>query len=67
MSNPTQSPEPISRAGWRPKTWAAEVGISISQTYELLAEKRIRSVKLGNARIITVSPEEFLASLAVAD
>jgi hypothetical protein len=54
------------KIGWRIPEWMDAVGISRSQTYELLADKSIDSVKLGSARIITTHPAEFLASLAKA-
>jgi hypothetical protein len=51
------------KCGWRVKPWADAVGCSASHTHKLIAEKKIRSVKMGAARIITTSPKEFLASL----
>jgi selenocysteine lyase/cysteine desulfurase len=42
----------VDKAGWRPGEWAAATGISRSLVYELLASKRIASVKVGSARII---------------
>lgn len=54
------------KAGWRVNEWAAAAGVSRSTTYELIDERRITSVKLGAARIITTSPAAFLASLAEA-
>jgi hypothetical protein len=59
------APAPV-KAGWRVKPWAAEVGISVSSTYELLAAGRIDSVKFGGARIILTPPATFLASLREA-
>ena len=53
----------VGKAGWRPGEWANAVGVSRSLTYELLAEGKIDSVKLGAARLITTAPETFLASL----
>ena len=49
--------------GWRVNSWAAAVGISRASVYELIAEKKINSVKFGGARIITTHPADFLASL----
>jgi hypothetical protein len=57
----------VDKAGWRPGEWSAATGVSRSLTYELLAAKRIDSVKLGSARIITTAPDVFLASLADED
>lgn len=51
------------RAGWRVNEWAANVGISRALAYELLAAGRVKSVKLGAARIITTRPSDFLDAL----
>ena len=51
------------RVGWRILDWAEDAGISRGSVYNLLYAKKINSVKLGKARIITTSPTEFLASL----
>ena len=52
-----------SKAGWRVPEWARDAGISRSYTYELLQAGRIKSVKVGAARVITTSPADFLAKL----
>src|SRR4051794_40672105 len=57
---PSQRP---SKAGWRVGEWSGDTGCSRSYTYELLAAKRIRFVKLGTMTIIVTPPAEFLASL----
>jgi hypothetical protein len=49
--------------GWRVEPWSRAVGCSRARTYELIAEKKIESVKLGWARIIRTHPETFLDSL----
>lgn len=54
------------KVGWRIREWADAVGISRSQTYELLSEKKITAVKMGAARIITTQPRDFLQSLMTA-
>ena len=58
--------DPKHKVGWRISEWPKAVGISRSKTYELIAEKRIKTVKLGAATIITTSPAEFLQSLEAA-
>jgi excisionase family DNA binding protein len=56
-------PEPSEdKFGWKVKEWAHAVGVSRSYTYELLAEGRITSVKVGAARIITTHPRDFLSA-----
>jgi hypothetical protein len=52
--------------GWRVNEWSAAVGCSRASTYELIAAKKIASVKFGGARIITTHPSDFLASLQAA-
>lgn len=52
------------KLGWRVPEWCAAVSISRALVYELIADDRISSVKLGAARIITTSPRDFLHSLA---
>jgi hypothetical protein len=55
------------RRGWRINQWAHEVGVSRAYVYaSLLSTNRIESVKVGRARVITTSPDEFLASLPSA-
>lgn len=49
--------------GWKVTEWSAAVGCSRAYVYELIADGRIRSVKLGASRIIRTHPEEFLDSL----
>jgi hypothetical protein len=60
---PMKDKQVVGKAGWRPGEWAHAAGVSRSLTYELLAEGKIDSVKLGSARIITTSPVDFLSSL----
>jgi len=52
--------------GWRVNQWSEAVGCSRASTYELIAAKRIESVKFGGARIIRTHPDDFLASLPAA-
>lgn len=51
------------KAGWRVAEWAKNVGIGRAYTYELIRDRKIRSVKIGSARVITTPPGEFLRSL----
>lgn len=55
--------ENTERYGWPVKDWAAAAGISRASVYNLLAEKKIASVKYLAKRIITTHPREFLESL----
>jgi excisionase family DNA binding protein len=48
------------RVGWRVNDWADSVGLGRAYTYEMINEGRIKSVKVGGARIITTPPDEFL-------
>jgi excisionase family DNA binding protein len=51
------------KALWRVNEWAADVGLSRARVYELLNEKKIKSVKCGARRLINTTPAEFAASL----
>ena len=57
---PAASP---TKAGWRVREWSNDVGCSQSTTWELIAARRIESVKLGASRIILTPRVVFLASL----
>lgn len=48
------------RAGWRPKEWAEQVGISRAMVYDLMARGELKTVKVGKTRIVIESPREFL-------
>ena len=61
--SPENAPASPTKAGWRVKPWAEDVGCSTSFVWELIAEERVESVKLGAARIILTPPLEFLRSL----
>ncbi len=52
------------KCGWRVSEWADDVGLGPSFVYELIRDRRIQSVKLAGARIITTPPSKFLANLA---
>lgn len=54
---------PAEIVGWRPAEWSRAVGVSRSLVYELMQAGKVDSVKLGQARIITTSPRDFLDSL----
>jgi hypothetical protein len=58
-----RAPNP-DKVAWRIAEWCPAVGISRAQTYELIAEGAISSVKLGSARIITTTPASFSPELA---
>ncbi|HVO04726.1 MAG TPA: hypothetical protein VMT54_21195 [Candidatus Cybelea sp.] len=60
MANePTKS----ERIAWSPKDWGAAIGVSHTTVYQLIADQKVRSVKLGGKRLITTPPVEFIASL----
>jgi hypothetical protein len=50
------------KAGWRVNEWAHDVGLSRAFVYELLAARKIESVKIGSARVITTTPAQFLSN-----
>jgi len=59
--------EPIppgpAQAGWRPRQWAADTGVSLSITNQLLKAGVLEFVKVGSATIIKTSPKEYLDGL----
>jgi hypothetical protein len=52
------------KVGWRVHEWADDVGLGRAFTYQLIGEGRIKSVKIGAARIITTPPADYLKNLA---
>jgi hypothetical protein len=54
------------KVAWTVKGWCEAVELSPAYAYELMAAKRINSVKIGGKRLIVTSPREFIASLAEA-
>ena len=52
------------KVGWRVSEWADDVGIGRAFTYQLIGEGRIKSVKIGGARVITTPPADYLKNLA---
>jgi hypothetical protein len=52
------------KVGWRVNEWADDVGLGRAFTYQLIQERRIKSVKIGTARVITTPPADYLRSLA---
>lgn len=51
------------KVGWRVSEWADDVGLGRAFTYQLISEGRIKSVKVGGARIIVTPPADYLRSL----
>ena len=55
------------KAGWRVSEWADAVGLCRASVYNLMAnDATVTSVKVGAARIITISPADYLAEKAAA-
>src|SRR5262249_60507193 len=48
------------KCGWRPREWAAAVGLGKTTVADMIADGTIESVPVGRARIILVSPQEVL-------
>jgi hypothetical protein len=55
------------KVAWSVKHWCADTDTSPAYAYELIAAKRIDSVKLGGKRLITTAPKDFIASLAAGE
>lgn len=51
----------LRKKGWRVNEFAAELGCGHATIWSKIAEGKIRSVKIGGMRIITESPDEYLA------
>ena len=54
--------ENIPKDGWRIREWVHATGISRSRVYELISEKKIRTAKVDQSRIILTDPRGFLES-----
>jgi hypothetical protein len=52
----------VKKAGWRVPEYSHATGLSRSLIYEKIADGSLASVKVGVARIILTSPEDFLHS-----
>jgi hypothetical protein len=50
------------QVAWSVKSWCADTDTSPAYVYELLAAKKIDSVKLGGKRLIVTKPADFIAS-----
>lgn len=54
--------------GWTPKEWSEAVGCSLTTTYELKKQGKIKFVKLGLKKSLVVThPADFLAALAAEE
>ena len=49
------------KVGWRPKEWQNATSFKHSFVAELIRGKKIQSKKIGGARVILTSPQDFLA------
>ena len=52
------------KVGWRVSEWADDVGLGRAFTYLLIRDGRIKSVKVGGARVITTPPADYLRSVS---
>jgi hypothetical protein len=50
------------KAGWRINEFGAATGLCRSSVYNILDQ--LRTVKIGNARVILTDPREYLESIA---
>jgi excisionase family DNA binding protein len=51
------------KVAWKVKEWAEQVSLSVSYTHKMIAEEKIRSVRVGHTRLITTPPQEFIDRL----
>jgi hypothetical protein len=60
MSATISKPSPVA---WRPRAWRRIIPIGHTKLYEEIARGAVQIVKVGEATLITTSPEQYLASL----
>jgi hypothetical protein len=64
-SSPNTQKQKPKQAGYRIDPWCEEFGgVSRAQVFEWIREGKLPSVKVGGMRVITQSPEDFLAKHA---
>ena len=49
------------KAAWSVKNWCDALDLSPAYAYELMAARKVASVKVGGKRLITTAPKDFLA------
>jgi hypothetical protein len=54
----------VKPVAWRINPWLKAVPLSRSQINEYIADGTIRSVRIGGARLLLDSPEDFVARFA---
>jgi len=52
------------KCGWRIGEWADDVGLGRAFVCKMISEGRIKSVKVGGARVIVTAPADYLRKLA---
>jgi excisionase family DNA binding protein len=52
---------PRAKYGWTVADWCDATSVSRSKAYELMRQRALRFVKVGDRRLITEHPAEFLA------
>ena len=63
-SNKPPPAEPSTKAGWRPKEFSRDTGLSKSAIYKIIERGGpLEVVRYGNAVIITTTPAQYLARL----
>jgi hypothetical protein len=55
------------QVAWSVRNWCADADLGRAYVYELLAAKKLASVKVGGKRLITTPPATFLKSLSGDD
>jgi hypothetical protein len=54
----------VMRSGWRVPTWAAGANVSEALVRKMLRNKQLPSVRIGGARVISISPEAYIRQCA---
>jgi excisionase family DNA binding protein len=60
MSNQENSTFHVRKVAWRVGEWCAAMGLSRPYVQQLINEGEVPSIKVGGARLITMSPEDFI-------
>jgi hypothetical protein len=58
-----QRPFNPNQVGWSVKSWCADTDLSVAYVRELIATRKVDSVKIGGKRLITTPPAKFIESL----
>jgi hypothetical protein len=64
MERRTQTRRGYEKLAWTVPDWAEICSIPLGSVRDMVLKKEIASVRSGKRRLITISPHDYLASLA---